>query len=254
MSGLLAVHAHPDDETINSGATMARYADLGVPVTLVTCTRGELGEVIPPSLAHLYGSPDLAEFRVGELAAAMAALGVRDHRFLDAPLPARYVDSGMAYGPDGEVLPVPAPPAGAFALVPVEQAAELLAAVIEAVRPGAVVTYDPNGGYGHPDHVQAHQVTMRAVSLVPVPKVYWICEPDQATAVVDASAHRDAKVAAMRAHATQISVAPDGSSYALSNGMSWPISGIEHYRLVHGEPAGPFDAAGRELDLLAGTS
>ena len=93
--GLLLVHAHPDDESIGTGATMARYAAAGVPVTLVTCTLGELGEVIPPELAHLAADREdrLGEYRIGELAAACAALGVTDHRFLGGP--GRWRDSGM---------------------------------------------------------------------------------------------------------------------------------------------------------------
>src|SRR5882757_4472262 len=92
---LLLVHAHPDDESINNGVTMAKYAAEGALVTLVTCTRGEEGEVIPPELAHLAPDRDdvLGAYRVDELATAMAALGVTDHRFLGAP--GRYRDSGM---------------------------------------------------------------------------------------------------------------------------------------------------------------
>src|SRR5258708_24881076 len=92
---LLLVHAHPDDESIGTGATMAKYAAEGAGVTLVTCTLGELGEVIPPELAHLAADADggLGEYRIGELAAACAALGVTDHRFLGGPRRGR--DSGV---------------------------------------------------------------------------------------------------------------------------------------------------------------
>ncbi len=205
---MLLVHAHPDDETINNGATMARYAHEGVAVTLVTCTRGEQGEVIPARLAHLAapvaGSGDLlGDHRVGELAAAMRALGVMDHRFLGDPAdPGRtaaqaraagetvYRDSGMAYDRDGGVVPSPDPPEGAFALADAEPAAERLAEVIRAVRPQVVVAYEPGGGYGHPDHVQAHLVTMRGIELAALPgpdgadpgwnvaKVYWTVMPE----------------------------------------------------------------------------
>ena len=169
---LLLVHAHPDDETINHGATMARYAAEGAQVTLVTCTRGEQGEVIPAELAHLTGDA-LGTYRVGELAGAMAVLGVLDHRFLGDPqTPGRpagevlaaggqvFRDSGMAYDHDGGVVPSLDPPPGAFALVETEVAAEQLAAVILRERPQVVIGYEPGGGYGHPDHVQAHLVTM----------------------------------------------------------------------------------------------
>lgn len=257
---LLLVHAHPDDETINNGATMARYAAEGAHVTLVTCTRGERGEVIPPSLAHLEGDGDeLGRHREGELAAAMAALGVTDHRFLGAPRVV-YRDSGMAYAADGSVVPAPDTEAGAFAVAPPDQAAGHLAEVLREVRPHVVVTYEPGGGYGHPDHVRAHEVTMRAVDLAGSDAaVAWVVRPASTeaadpplvdgrpapgptpsmvvpdadvTTVVDASAHVAAKTAALRAHATQVVV--QGDRYALSNGVSRRITGVEHYRVVRG--------------------
>ena len=199
---IVLVHAHPDDETINNGATMARYAAEGAHVTLVTCTRGEQGEVIPPELAHLENPQRLGDYRVGELASAMTALGVFDHRFLGDPVfPGRpapevraagavvYADSGMAYDHDGGVIPSPNPPPGAFALADPEEPAEQLAALLQELRPQVVVTYEPGGGYGHPDHVQAHLVTMRAVELAAlraqdesagwsVPKLYWTVLPE----------------------------------------------------------------------------
>jgi N-acetyl-1-D-myo-inositol-2-amino-2-deoxy-alpha-D-glucopyranoside deacetylase len=265
---LLLVHAHPDDESITTGATMARYAASGVHVTLVTCTRGEQGEVIGERWAHLFGDPDgLARHREAELAAAMRALGVHDHRFLDTqPAPnapaTRYSDSGMGYAPDGSVVPAPDPPPGAFALLDVDEPAGRLAGLLADLRPDAVVTYDPNGGYGHPDHVQAHRVTMRAVELAArppgggpgwdVPKLYWVVAEDQADAVVDGAAVRPAKVAALRAHETQVMVAPDEATFALSNGVSYPINGREYFRLIRGTPSGERDEHGRETDLFGG--
>ncbi|MFD9037292.1 N-acetyl-1-D-myo-inositol-2-amino-2-deoxy-alpha-D-glucopyranoside deacetylase [Streptomyces bottropensis] len=176
---LLLVHAHPDDESINNGATMARYAAEGARVTLVTCTLGEEGEVIPPGLAHLAPDRDdtLGPYRVDELAAAMKELGVTDHRFLGGP--GRYRDSGMM-GVEQNERP------GAFWSADVDEAAAHLVRVIREVRPQVLVTYDPAGGYGHPDHIQAHRVAMRAADLTADPdyrpdlgesweiaKVYW---------------------------------------------------------------------------------
>lgn len=163
---LLLVHAHPDDESILTGATMARYAASAAHVTLVTCTRGERGEVIPADLAHLEGDgAALAQRRTEELAAAMEALGVTDHRFLGADADVAWEDSGMEWGPDGAARAAPDVPPQAFALADVDEPARHLVRVLREVRPQVVVTYEPGGGYGHPDHVQAHRVTMRAVEL-----------------------------------------------------------------------------------------
>ncbi|MFE9861756.1 N-acetyl-1-D-myo-inositol-2-amino-2-deoxy-alpha-D-glucopyranoside deacetylase [Streptomyces sp. NPDC005506] len=159
---LLLVHAHPDDESINNGATMALYAAQGAQVTLVTCTLGEEGEVIPPELAHLVADRDdtLGTHRIGELAAAMKELGVTDHRFLGGP--GRFRDSGMM-GAEQNHRP------GAFWNTEVDDAAAYLVEVIRSVRPQVLVTYDPDGGYGHPDHIQAHRVAMRAADLAADP-------------------------------------------------------------------------------------
>ncbi|MFZ5850837.1 MAG: N-acetyl-1-D-myo-inositol-2-amino-2-deoxy-alpha-D-glucopyranoside deacetylase [Actinomycetota bacterium] len=289
---LLLVHAHPDDETITTGATMARYAAEGAAVTLVTCTRGEEGEVLVPGLAHLAADRDdrLGEHRVSELAAAMAALGVTDHRFLGGP--GRYRDSGMMGSPANDR-------AGAFWRADRDEAVAYLVEVVREVRPGVLVTYDENGGYGHPDHIQAHRVAMAAVGRAAdpayrpelgepwaVPKVYWPVVPESVlreglrrlrerggtggfaaldpdgelppfavpdalvTTAVDATAYVPAKLAAMRAHATQISV--DGPFFALSNNLGQAVWGVEYFRLVHGVAGPAADPAGRETDLFAG--
>ena len=155
---LLLVHAHPDDESIYTGATMARYAAEGARVTLVTCTLGELGEIIPPSLAYLAAAKEdrLGVYRIGELATACTALGVTDHRFLGGP--GRWRDSGMM-GTAGNDDP------RCFWRADVDQAARALLDVIGDVRPQVLVTYDARGAYGHPDHIQAHRVAWRACEL-----------------------------------------------------------------------------------------
>lgn len=185
--GLLAVHAHPDDETLATGALLATWAAAGGRVTLVTCTRGERGEVIGDAFAHLEGDgPALAAHRSGELAAAVAALGVTSRVWLDE-LPAeasdgeataagtvpergiRYEDSGMVWLAPGRAGAAPDSGAAAFARADVGVAARRLAGLIRDRRPGLVATYEPGGGYGHPDHVQAHAVTMGAVDLAADP-------------------------------------------------------------------------------------
>lgn len=174
------MHAHPDDETLSTGALLATWATAGLPVTVVTCTRGEQGEVIVPALARLEGDgPALAAHREGELAEALVALGVTDHLFLDrvalpdddARGPVRYVDSGMAWAGAGRATATERVPDGAFVSVDPVEAASRLAIVLRRRRPDVVVGYEPGGGYGHPDHVRAHEVTHRAVELAADPGV-----------------------------------------------------------------------------------
>jgi N-acetyl-1-D-myo-inositol-2-amino-2-deoxy-alpha-D-glucopyranoside deacetylase len=248
---LLLVHAHPDDESLYTGATMARYAAEGARVTLVTCTLGELGEIIPPSLAHLAAEKEdrLGEYRIGELAAACAALGVTDHRFLGGP--GRWRDSGMM-GTEGNDDP------RCFWRADLDQAAGALLDVIGEVRPQVLVTYDANGAYGHPDHIQAHRVAWRACELAGPdgPEKFYATAalgsvpgsgPDQVTEI-DAEAWFGQKLAAMRAHATQITV--DAPFFALSDGVRRLASGTEYYTQLAGT-FGPRDPGDREHDLFA---
>ena len=159
------VHAHPDDESSQSAATMSRYVDEGTQVTLVTCTLGELGEILVPELGHL--SPkELGEHRIGELRRAMEIVGVTDHVWLGGQ--GRYHDSGMATDDDGNVIPRDELPDGAFWTADLLEASNHLVALIRNRRPQVVVTYDQNGNYGHPDHIQAHRVAMYASQLAAV--------------------------------------------------------------------------------------
>jgi len=183
---LLLVHAHPDDETINNGATMARYVAEGAHVTLVTCTLGEEGEVLVPELAHLAAdrSDQLGTHRIGELAAAMKELGVTDHRFLGGP--GKYRDTGMIYDDEGNAAVPPETRPDSFWQADLLAAANDLVPVIREIRPQVLVTYDQYGNYGHPDHVQAHRVATYAASVCAgrsyredlgeaweIPKIYW---------------------------------------------------------------------------------
>jgi N-acetyl-1-D-myo-inositol-2-amino-2-deoxy-alpha-D-glucopyranoside deacetylase len=285
---LLLVHAHPDDESIETGATMAKYAAEGADVTLVTCTLGELGEVIPPELAHLAWDADggLGQHRIGELADACKLLGVTDHRFLGGA--GRWRDSGMMDSPSNDW-------AGCFWQADVDEAAGLLLEIIQEVRPQVIVTYDARGFYGHPDHIQAHRVAWRAFELADglVAKFYATAMPksvlaeamalfqagdggDGSTEVggtdfsrvesvddlpfgtddanvsteIDARQYLDAKLAAMRAHVSQISV--DSPFFALSDNVAQKALGTEYFTLLAG-PAGPGDGPeGRETDLFGG--
>ena len=272
---ILLVHAHPDDETINNGATMALYASLGAQVTLVTCTRGEEGEVLVPDLAHLASSAQdgLGQHREIELANAMKELGITDFRFLG-----HYRDSGMM-GTEPNDRP------DVFWQADVELASKELAVIIDEIKPHILITYDEIGGYGHPDHIQAHRVAMRAseVSEWKIQKIYWNTMPKSVlaesmakmkelgsdffgvesvddlpfakddslvTTLIDANAFVDAKLAAMKAHETQIAL--DGPFFALSNNLGQQVWGHEYYTLVKGTKSEPFDALGRESDLASG--
>src|SRR5580765_6865737 len=286
---LLLVHAHPDDETIGTGATMAKYVAEGRGVTLVTCTGGEMGEILVPELGHLAADRDdrLAEHRRGELDEAMRILGVTDHRYLGGF--GRYRDSGMVWHEDGHATIGPDVPDNAFWLADLTQAADDLVAVIREVRPQVLVTYDEFGGYGHPDHIQAHRVAMYGAVLAAVPsyrrnlgeawdvaKIYWgaasasrfrdgirrlreagdttsfegmdpdnlpafAIEDDDLSAAIDGSAFVEQKMAALRAHATQIAV--DGPFFALSNNIGNEVWGTEFFRLAKGR-LGPVDEHG----------
>jgi N-acetyl-1-D-myo-inositol-2-amino-2-deoxy-alpha-D-glucopyranoside deacetylase len=271
---LLLVHAHPDDESLWTGGTIARYAAAGAHVTVVTCTLGEEGEVIPAFLRLLAvdEADQLGGYRVGELRAACAALGVSDHRYLGGV--GRWRDSGMAGTPAND---------HPRALVRGDRAEQVdaLAAILAEVRPQIVVTYGPDGGYGHPDHVAAHRITMAACEVSDVDRIFHVVTSRRATedgvaalssmdgrpfalpkpgqlpvtddaeisTVVSISEALPAKLAAMRAHATQISLweGNDGERcYALSNGIAQPIVAAEYYLLAHGKPDGD------ETDLFGG--
>jgi len=284
---MLLVHAHPDDECIATGATMAKYVAAGAHVALVTCTLGEEGEVLVPDLVHLAAGKDdaLGEHRIGELDDAMKALGMTDYRFLGGP--GRWRDSGMMGEPTNDR-------ADAFWQADLEVATGELVCVIREVRPQVVITYNEVGGYGHPDHIQAHRVTMAAVDAAADPgrypdtgeawqvqKLYYTAlpvsflrmgwealrelgeeapfgvtdpselafgDPDElVTTRIDARDYLDAKMDAMRAHKTQIEV--DGPFFALSNNIGQRAFGLEHFRLVRGAPPSPGEL---EEDLFTG--
>lgn len=284
---LLFVHAHPDDESLNNGATIAHYAALGAQVSVVTCTLGEEGEVIGDRWAQLDAShaDQLGGYRISELQAALHLLGIDSPIFLGGA--GRWRDSGMAGTEVNRARQ-------RFVDADEAEAVGAMVAILRDLRPHVVVTYDPSGGYGHPDHIRAHQVTTAAVAASgddgypgepwTVSKFYWTVtatsaydaavavldqqdllshwqlDPeerdlgfadDRITAVVEAMDALPAKVAALSAHATQVVVGPTGRACALSNDLALPILGHEHYILAAGT-AGECDERGWETDLLAG--
>jgi N-acetyl-1-D-myo-inositol-2-amino-2-deoxy-alpha-D-glucopyranoside deacetylase len=289
---LLVVHAHPDDESITTGATMAYYAARGAGVTLITCTLGEEGEVLVPEYALLAAAEadQLGGLRIGELAAAMRALGVTDHRFLGGP--GRFRDSGMMGTPANEH-----PRAfwrAAFSPEVFDAAVAAAVEVVREVRPQVMITYDDNGDYGHPDHIMAHRVATAAAERAADPdygdgdpwqvaKFYWTATPksvlrkgfealsgetdlpfgvanvdelpfgvedELVTTAVDATGFGDAKMTALAAHRTQIAV--DGLFFALSNMLGREVLSVEYFRLIRGALGTDRDEDGRERDLFAG--
>src|SRR3954469_16903740 len=153
---LMAVHAHPDDESSKGAATMARYVDEGVDVLVVTCTGGERGSILNPALQHRKDIEDnIAEIRKAEMDHARAILGIRQDWL-------GFVDSGL---PEGD--PLPPLPEGCFALQPVEVAPGPLVRLVRQFRPHVMTTYDENGGYPHPDHIMCHKVAVEAFEAAP---------------------------------------------------------------------------------------
>lgn len=285
---LLFVHAHPDDESLGTGATIAHYAARGADVRVVTCTLGEEGEVIGDRWAGLAvdRADQLGGYRIGELTAALQALGVGGPSYLGGA--GRWRDSGMRGTPQRHRQ--------RFIDADERETVGALVALVREQRPHVVVTYDRAGGYGHPDHVHAHTVTTAAVAAAgacdfpgepwAVPKFYWsvfsatafeaglaaltpedlrpewsLPSEEEFTfgyddggidAVVETDGDAlDAKRAALAAHATQVVVGPTGRACALSNNVALPIVGAEHYVLAAGD-AGERDGRGWETDLLAG--
>jgi N-acetyl-1-D-myo-inositol-2-amino-2-deoxy-alpha-D-glucopyranoside deacetylase len=280
---LLLVHAHPDDETIGTGVTMAKYAAEGAEVCLVTCTLGEEGEVLVDDLLHLSADnkDDLGPQRLIELKEAMDALGVTDFTRLGGD--GHYRDSGMAYDDQGSAIARTELKAGIFWTADLLEAANELIPIIRSRRPQVLITYDQIGGYGHPDHISAHRVAMYAYLLagVPsyrkdlgeawvVPRVLWTAmsaswmreglralraagdtetwkgmDPEgemppmavadeDISAVVDGEGYVDQKMAAMRAHRSQI--AADGPFFAMAEQYGTRAWSHEHFRLAAGQP------------------
>jgi mycothiol S-conjugate amidase len=280
---LMAVHAHPDDESSKGAATTAKYAAEGVDVLVVTCTGGERGDVLNPSYGEIPGGIEgMHALRLREMAAAAAALGVRHHWL-------GFVDSGL---PEGD--PLPPLPDGSFGLVPLEEASAPLVELVREFRPHVITTYDPNGGYPHPDHIMCHRVAVEAFEAAGDPERYvgrgepwtpsklyynhgfsmvrlramheallaagkespfgeWIESREaresperEVTTWIECSAYFEQRDAALRAHATQID--PDGFFFAMPREVEasqWPT---EEYELAQSR----VETTIPENDLFAG--
>jgi LmbE family N-acetylglucosaminyl deacetylase len=263
MATAVFFHAHPDDEAIQTGGTMARMAADGHRVVLVTATRGELGEVPEGVLGP---GETLAERRAEELAAACKVLGVARHEYLG------YRDSGMAGEPTNE------DPAS-FWKANVDEAAQRLAAILDEEHADVLSTYDENGGYGHPDHIQVHRAGMRAAQRAGTERVFMATinrdymlsladrsdefglampeeqramldtlgvHADRITTAVDVSGYLDAKRRAMEVHASQIT---DTSFFLMMPPEAFAaVWGTEWYIRVGAEPQPEVEGS-----LLGGT-
>ena len=289
----MLVHAHPDDESINNGATMAKYIAAGAQVALVTCTRGEEGEVLLLEFANLASDKDdqLGPHREIELENALGALSGSNqmqHYFLGAP-DIKYRDSGMMGMPQNDRPDV-------FWSAPLDTAASHLVEIIRKFKPQVLITYDEIGGYGHPDHIQAHRVSMRAAELAAdknhgktapwnISKIYWNTIPksviqqgmdamkDAASSFFGAESIDDIpfakpdKLVTSVVDATEFvsqkmeamrahatQIAVDGPFFALSNMLGMQVFGVEYYTLAKGVVSEPFDVDSRETDLFSGIS
>jgi mycothiol S-conjugate amidase len=266
---LLAVHAHPDDESSKGAATMARYADQGVRVVVVTCTGGEAGEILNPAMDKPGVLERMPELRRQELAKALEILGVTAHHWLG------YRDSGMA---DSETNSHP----DAFANADLEEATGRLVALIRAERPQVVLTYDERGGYPHPDHIRTHEVSVAAFEAAGDPdrfpeagppyqplKLYYHATFSRArlemihqgvvarglespfaepvvTAQVDVAAWLGRRRDALIAHATQID--PNSFWFAIPDEVTAEIYPWEDYTLARSL----VPTSDHETDLFAG--
>ena len=280
---LMAVHAHPDDESSKGAATMARYIAEGHDVMVVTCTDGGAGSILNPAMDKPDVLENIIDIRREEMARAAKILGIQ-HRWLG------FKDSGL---PEGD--PTPPLPEGCFALVPLEESVPSLVEVIREFRPHVVVTYDENGGYPHPDHIRTHEVSMAALDAAADPdfepslgkpwetqKVYyshgfsraklsafheamearglespyteWLANwdanrPDvmeRVTTQVECADYFEVRDEALKAHATQID--PTSRWFAIPQDLQREVWPTEEYELVRSL----VDSTLPENDLFAG--
>ena len=235
VARVVFLHAHPDDETLATGALIQHLTGSGVEVAVVTATRGERGGVVPGPLSHLAGTPALDVHRVAELTAALGALGAEGPFFLGEPparasglAPRRYRDSGMRWvtptlaGPGEDAGP------DAFTSASVAEAAADLAAFVASWGAELLVGYDIDGGYGHPDHVHAHHVAVAAARLAGVDFAEVVSIPgDDSSPEADGATWYDRSdrlpelLPALHAHASQFTV--DGREVVHSGGQREPL-------------------------------
>ncbi len=242
---VLFVHAHPDDETLASGGTIATLLELGAEVTVLTATRGEQGEVLVPELAGIAGDgPRVAEHRETEIAAALAALGGPAHLWLGGPgarptdlAPRRYTDSGMQWGPDGRAIAADDAPADSLTAADLGEVVDDVRAAIRSTGADAVVSYADDGGYGHPDHVRVHHAARYAARAEEV-SFSMIVPADSAEVdlTVDVLPVRAKVRAAVEQYRSQVTVDPADPSdpqrltWVMPHGVRQEAPAVEAFR------------------------
>jgi N-acetyl-1-D-myo-inositol-2-amino-2-deoxy-alpha-D-glucopyranoside deacetylase len=234
---VLFVHAHPDDETLATGALIAELVARGMRVSLLTATRGERGEIVAGSVDHDVDAEALSLLRENELRRASDALGIADRywlgtapaRTIGAP-DIRYRDSGMSWirpglaGPAADVEP------DALVSAPIEQLVGDEVALLELIRPELVVSYNHGGGYGHPDHVRVHDATLSACLAASTPFAEVVPEPGDGVQWLDLEHRRPTVVAALREHATQLTVVGEDIVHSGGQRQAIPLSVGLRYR------------------------
>lgn len=250
VTSVLFAHAHPDDETLTSGGLIAELASRGIRVTLLTASRGERGEVVAGALPQISGADALTRERERELAGAVSTLGIAARHWLgEVPAravgldPRRYRDSGMSWIGPGLAGPAADASADSLWLASLVEVTADVAALIARVQPSLVISYDSEGGYGHPDHVRMRDAALAAsvasgtpfaeLVHVPAPDVEWF----------ELEHQRDTVVAALRFHASQLTV--DATDVVHSGGQREPI--ITSVGLRRVAPAG--DATSSRTDV-----
>ncbi|MEX3609487.1 PIG-L family deacetylase [Rothia sp. LK2588] len=251
---ILFLHAHPDDESTATGATIGHYAEQGASVYLLTMTRGEMGEVIPEEFKYLQAADGpatdhgdgLGRLRTIELRAAAKALGIKKRLYLGQQSsfvpgsPGYYRDSGMEWGADGRATANSQAASDCLTATDLTLQARAIATVIYQLNPDVVVAYDHDGGYGHPDHLRTFQAADLAIRTLVAdehqfPVYFWGLEGDvqandtRQQAVIDGSLER--KKAGMAEHVTQLTITGE-DTFEYSNGVTQKISPRETYRLL----------------------
>ena len=231
LPAVLLVHAHPDDETLTTGALAAELVARGTRVSLLTASRGERGEVVAGPLSGLEGTEELARVREDELDRAAEILGIAD-RFWLGQAPARaagreqrsYRDSGMSWIREGLAGPATDVGADALSIAPLAEVTADVAALIEQLRPALVISYDHGGGYGHPDHVRMHEATLAACLAGQTPFAEIVLEPATDAEWLDLEAQRAVTTAALRCYRSQLTVTGDGMHLVHSGGQREEIT------------------------------